>query len=149
MLSGSTSDPHRSNTRRQVEGMKETLRTATAPPPNVSAAESKAVAANDKFLSGQYETQQLMLKRQDQDLEDIEQAVIRIGRQGREIGNELVAQDILLNELEQDVDTTQSRLKAAQKKMQELIRKSGSNTQLVLIVVLIVILVILAVFAFM
>ncbi|GIL81703.1 hypothetical protein Vretimale_1343 [Volvox reticuliferus] len=138
-----------SNTRRQVEGMKETLRTATAPPPNVSAAESKAVAANDKFLSGQYETQQLMLKRQDQDLEDIEQAVIRIGRQGREIGNELVAQDILLNELEQDVDTTQSRLKAAQKKMQELIRKSGSNTQLVLIVVLIVILVILAVFAFM
>ena len=48
----------------------------------------------------------------------------------------------MLDELDQDVDTTHSRLKAAQKKMQELIRKSGSNTQLVLIVVLIVILVV-------
>lgn len=31
-------------------------------------------------------------RRQDQDLDDIEQAVIRIGRQGREIGNELEEQ---------------------------------------------------------
>ncbi|KAG2443171.1 hypothetical protein HYH02_009580 [Chlamydomonas schloesseri] len=137
------------NTRRQLDGMKDTLRTATAPAPAVSAAESKAIAQNDKFLSGQYETQQLVMKRQDQDLEDIEQAVIRIGRQGREIGNELAEQERMLDELDQDVDTTHSRLKAAQKKMQELIRKSGSNTQLVLIVVLIVILVVLATFAFM
>ncbi|PNW82698.1 hypothetical protein CHLRE_06g290100v5 [Chlamydomonas reinhardtii] len=137
------------NTRRQLDGMKDTLRTATAPAPAVSAAESKAIAQNDKFLTGQYESQQLVMKRQDQDLEDIEQAVIRIGRQGREIGNELAEQERMLDELDQDVDTTHSRLKAAQKKMQELIRKSGSNTQLVLIVVLIVILVLLATFAFM
>lgn len=58
-------------------------------------------------------------------------------------------QEELLNELDQDVDTTHSTLKAAQKKMQELIRKSGSNTQLVLIAVLIIILVLLSVFAFM
>ncbi|KAG2422428.1 hypothetical protein HXX76_016043 [Chlamydomonas incerta] len=137
------------NTRRQLDGMKDTLRTATAPPPAVSAAESKAIAQNDKFLTGQYESQQLVMKRQDADLEDIEQAVIRIGRQGREIGNELAEQERMLDELDQDVDTTGSRLKAAQKKMSELIRKSGSNTQLVLIVVLIVILVVLATFAFM
>ncbi len=43
----------------------------------------------------------------------------------------------------------QSRLKATQKKMQDLIRKTSSNTQLALIIALIVILVILAVFAFM
>lgn len=57
-------------------------------------------------------------------------------------------QNKMLEELDQDVDTTSSRLKAAQKKMQEIIRKSGSNTQLVLIVVLIIILVLLAVFVF-
>ncbi len=51
-----------SNTRRQVEGMRETLKTATAPSPAVSAVEAKAIAANDKFLGGQYESQQLMLK---------------------------------------------------------------------------------------
>lgn len=174
---------------------------------------------------------------QDQDLEDIEQAVIRIGRQGRAIGQELeeqvssihalcahlqagsnktsqsmqtavyeyvhdanltdqlrcigcihrqavqgqvlscmlvhdrharirlnmdrggslltlavllaFLQGQMLDELDKDVDTTQSTLKAAQKRMQDLIRKSGSNTQLALIGVLIVILIILSVFAFM
>ncbi|KAG2497799.1 hypothetical protein HYH03_004070 [Edaphochlamys debaryana] len=138
-----------SNTRRQLDGMKDTLRTATAPAPAVSPAESKAVAQNDKFLGNHYEQQQVMLKRQDNDLEDIEAAVIRIGRQGREIGNELAEQERMLEELDQDVDTTHSRLKAAQKKMQELIRKSGSNTQLALIVGLIIVLVVLMVFVFM
>ncbi|GFR49902.1 hypothetical protein Agub_g12008 [Astrephomene gubernaculifera] len=138
-----------SNTRRQLDGMKETLRTATAPPPPLSTAESKQVAQNDKFVSGQFESQQVMIKRQDQDLEDIEQAVIRIGRQGRAMATELAEQGNLLEELDQDVDTTHSRLKAAQKKMAELIRKSGSNTQLVLIVALIVILVVMSIFAFM
>ena len=55
----------------------------------------------------------------------------------------------MLDELDGDVDTTHSRLKAAQKKMQEIIRKSGSNTQLVLIVTLIVIVVVLSIFVFM
>ncbi len=55
----------------------------------------------------------------------------------------------MLDELDKDVDTTQSTLKAAQKRMADLIRKSGSNTQLALIGVLIVILIILSVFAFM
>lgn len=136
------------NTRRQVEGMKETLKTATAapPPPPV---ESRAIAANQNFLNNQYQSQQTMIKKQDLDLDDIEQAVIRIGRQGREIGNELHEQGVMLEELDQDVDTTSSRLKAAQKKMSEIIKKSGSNTQLVLIVALIIILIVLAVFAFM
>lgn len=53
---------HHSNTRRQLDGMKDTLRTATAPAPAVSAAESKAIAQNDKFLTGQYESQQLVMK---------------------------------------------------------------------------------------
>ncbi|KXZ49371.1 SYP6 protein [Gonium pectorale] len=137
------------NTRRQLDGMRDTLRTATAPAPTMSAAESKAVAANDTFVTSQYSQQQAMLKRQDEDLEDIEQAVIRIGRQGREISNELSEQAAMLDELDAEVDTTSSRLKAAQKKMSEIIRKSSSNTQLVLIVALIIILVLLSVFAFM
>lgn len=42
--------------------MLETLRTATAPPPPVSAAEAKIVAENEKLVSGQYEQQQLVMK---------------------------------------------------------------------------------------
>ncbi len=50
-------------------------------------------------------------------------------------------------DLNHDMDTTHTRLKATQRRMQELIRKTGSNTQLCVIVFLIVVLIILLVFA--
>jgi syntaxin 6 len=55
----------------------------------------------------------------------------------------------MLDELEEDVDTTSTRLKAAQKKIADVIRRSGSTTQLSLIVFLVVVLIVVAVFAFM
>jgi syntaxin 6 len=50
------------NTRRQVEGMKETLKTATAIKAAVFNAESKAVARNEKFLGDESQRQQLVMK---------------------------------------------------------------------------------------
>ena len=47
------------------------------------------------------------------------------------------------------MDVTQTRLKAAQKRMSELIRKSGGMTQLCVVVVLSVILLVLVGVAFM
>ncbi len=57
-------------------------------------------------------------------------------------------QSRMLESLDQDVDTTNMRLKAARKKMQEIIRKSGSNSQLCLVITLSIILVIVAALAF-
>lgn len=61
---------------------------------------------------------------------------------------ELEHQGQLLDELDEDIDTTHSRLKAAQKKMLDVLKKSGSTTQLAVIGFLIVVLIILVVFAF-
>uniref|UniRef100_A0A7S0WJC1 t-SNARE coiled-coil homology domain-containing protein n=1 Tax=Chlamydomonas leiostraca TaxID=1034604 RepID=A0A7S0WJC1_9CHLO len=135
------------NTRRQVNGIKETLKTATAAP-QLPPQDNKFQQANDKFLGGEFDKQQLIIKKQDQALDEIEQHVNRIGRMGRAIGEELEQHERLINELDSDVDTTHSRLKATAKKMQEIIRKSGSNTQLGIIVFLIVVLLVLAIFAF-
>jgi SYP6 family syntaxin len=55
----------------------------------------------------------------------------------------------MLDELEEDVDTTGSRLKAAQKKIADVLRRSGTTTQLALIAFLVVVLIVVAVFAFM
>jgi hypothetical protein len=55
----------------------------------------------------------------------------------------------MLDELDEDVDTTHSRLKATQKKVLDVIRRSGTNTQLALIAFLVVVLIVLAVFALM
>ncbi len=54
----------------------------------------------------------------------------------------------LLTELDSDMGATRSRLRATQKKMHDIIRKSGSNTQLVLVVALVVIVVVLSVIVF-
>mmetsp|Transcript_2681 Transcript_2681/g.4594 ORF Transcript_2681/g.4594 Transcript_2681/m.4594 type:complete len:225 (+) Transcript_2681:237-911(+) len=132
-------------TQRQVGGHKETLKTALATPA-MPPQENRFAAANDKFLHGQQETQQLIMRGQDKQLDEIEQHVNRIGRMGRAIGDELGQQDIMITDLETDVDTTHSRLKATGKKMQDLIRKSGSNAQLGVIIFLIVTLVVLLIF---
>lgn len=58
-------------------------------------------------------------------------------------------QQRMLTNLGEDMDVTQTRLKAAQKRMSELIRKSGGMTQLCVVVVLSIILVVLVAVAFM
>lgn len=56
-------------------------------------------------------------RQQDAHLEDIEAAVTRLGRVGLTIHEELESQGQMLDELEEDVDTTHSRLRATQKKV--------------------------------
>lgn len=59
----------------------------------------------------------LPCRQQDAQLEDIEAAVTRLGRVGLTIHEELESQGQMLDELEEDVDTTHSRLRATQKKV--------------------------------
>ncbi|WIA15027.1 hypothetical protein OEZ86_003679 [Tetradesmus obliquus] len=135
-----------SSTRRQIEGMTDTIKTATAA--RVNPAEEKLHKANEGFLQDEGGKQQLLLKHQDAQLEDIEAAVTRLGRVGLTIHEELASQGQMLDELGEDVDTTHSRLRATQKKVLDVIKKSGTTTQLGLIVFLMIVLVVLAVVAF-
>mmetsp|Transcript_5044 Transcript_5044/g.13694 ORF Transcript_5044/g.13694 Transcript_5044/m.13694 type:complete len:226 (+) Transcript_5044:233-910(+) len=133
--------------RRQIDGIQERLKAALANPVP-SPQQSQQAAANQHFLGSESENQELLMRRQDESLDDIELHVNRIGRMGRAIGEELEGQGGLLDELDQDMDTTQSRLKATQKKMQDVIRKSGGNKQFCLLIFLIVVLAVLLVLAF-
>lgn len=135
-----------SSTRRQIEGMTDTLKTATAAP--VSNLEAKVHNANESFLGDEQSRQQLIMKQQDNELEDIEQAVTRLGRVGLTIHEELESQGRMLDELDEDVDTTHSRLKATQKKILDVIKKSGTTTQLAVIVFLVIVLLVLVVLTF-
>lgn len=137
------------NTRRQVHGIKDSIKTATAAGPNGPPPENRFIAANDNFLKQEQAQQQRIIENQDKALDEIGARIVVVGQMGRTIGEELNAQGRLLDGFEQDVDTTHSRLRATQRRMQDLIRKSGSNVQLGIIVFLIIVLVILAVFAFM
>jgi hypothetical protein len=199
--------------------------TPRRPAPPAPLRRPQVIASNDKFVKGEYEQQQMIIKTQDQHLEDIEQAVTRLGRVGLDIHKvrwrwrgaagggllagpgpspgsglawlveaaqlglacpqagqaahwqrrtrrtrrtrspahplaharrahahpppqELEQQGQLLDELDEDIDTTHSRLKAAQKKMLDVLKRSGTTTQLAVIGFLLVVLIILSVFAF-
>ena len=67
----------------------------------------------------------------------------RIGHIGLQIHDELQGQEVLLNELDQDVESTQSRLAAAQKKMTLVLQKAGLRGQICILVFLIVVLILL------
>lgn len=135
------------STRRQIEGMVDSIKTATAAAP-ANPVESKIHSANEGFLQGEGAKQQLLLRQQDEHLEDIEAAVSRLGRVGLTIHEELTTQGHMLDELDEDVDTTHSRLRATQKKVMDVIKKSGTTTQLGLIAFLMIVLIVLAVVAF-
>jgi hypothetical protein len=70
--------------------MLDTIKTATAAPANP--VETKLAKANEGFLNGEGGKQQLLLRQQDEQLGDIEQAVSRLGRVGLTIHEELQSQ---------------------------------------------------------
>ena len=77
-------------------------------------------------------------RQQDQDLDELSESVARLGQVGRTIGEELDTQGKLLDELEEDVDGTTTRLGAAQKKLVQVIKRSGMGGQMAIVGVLLV-----------
>jgi len=77
----------------------------------------------------------------------MEQAVERIGNVGLSIHEELKAQRPMLDALGEEVDITSNRIKAAQAKIADVLRRSGGNCQICTIVALTIVLFILIVVA--
>lgn len=82
-------------------------------------------------------------RQQDEQLDELGEHVSRIGRMGKHIHDELQHQTVLLDGLEEDLEGTQSRLAAAQRKVHNVLQKAGAKGQLCIIIALIVLLVIL------
>jgi len=87
--------------------------------------------------------QQLLVRGQDHDLDDISESITRIGQVGLTIGEELASQSRMLEELDDDVSGVNARLAAAQRKMETVLKQAGIRGQLCVILFLTVILVIL------
>lgn len=84
-------------------------------------------------------------RRQDEDLDALGAHVTRIGQVGLQIHEELDQQSGMLDELETDIEGTSTRLQAAQKKIDHMLRKAGLKGQFCIIIFLIAVLVVLLV----
>ncbi len=87
------------------------------------------------------------MARQDEDLTDLQHAAQRVGAMGLTLGSELELQAKIVDELEEDLDHTQSRLGAARAMINKLGQRMG-KWQWVLMAVLILLLIILVSIAF-
>eukprot|EP00798_Chlamydomonas_sp_ICE-L_P003911 gene3911-13983_t len=156
------------NSKRQVESLQEgTKSAASAPPPpklpsNASAAQIGE--SNSEFLEYHRAAIDAMVHacapsswlglppaaaaplNQDRTLDDIEAAVGRIGNMGviawrsrRGHGRDPDTAERLLGDLGEDMDVTQTRLRVTQKRMQDILKRSGGTKQLCLIIFLVVI----------
>lgn len=100
---------------------------------------------NDRFINTEMAQQEVIMRRQDEDLDQLGEHVLRIGELGREMGQELDAQGQILDEMGYEIEGTQTRLAAAQKKVQYVLDRAGPKGQLIIVAILVVLLVILIV----
>lgn len=98
---------------------------------------------NQRFVSTKREEQQRLVQQQDEELEELSQGVVRLGEVGRTIGEELNTQNQMLSGVEEQADTITGRLRAAERKMQQVMKKTGMCGQISIIVCLIVTLIVL------
>lgn len=135
-------------TRKQISNMDHSVKSAAERArQGEPGAPNKYVQENDRFISDQHQQMDLIVRQQDQELEHVEKAVGRLGEVGLSIYNELNTQAEMLDEMEGDIDVTNSKLKAAQLKIADIVKKSGGKWYFCSIVALSLILVILIIVA--
>ncbi|GBG69426.1 hypothetical protein CBR_g4120 [Chara braunii] len=113
-----------------------------------SSASNPISRENDDFVSGQMSRQAMILKEQDDQLDDLHESVLKVGEVGLTIGRALAEQESLLSELEMDLDSTRGKLDLVQRKVVNILKKAGVRGQIMLLCFLIVLLIVLIVLVF-
>ncbi|XP_052135300.1 60S ribosomal protein L3-like [Oryza glaberrima] len=98
---------------------------------------------NDDFIASESDQQMLLIKRQDEELDELSASVQRIGGVGLTIHDELVGQERLLGELSLDMETTTNRLDFVQKRVAMVLKKASLKGQIMMIAFLVVLFIIL------
>lgn len=103
---------------------------------------------NDEFLTSETDRQVLLIKEQDQELDELSASVERLGGVGLTIHDELMGQERILAELDQDMDKTSNRLDFVQRKVALVMKKAGAKGQIMMIVFLLILFIVLVLLVF-
>ncbi|CAK7350501.1 unnamed protein product [Dovyalis caffra] len=103
---------------------------------------------NDDFIQSESDRQMLLIKQQDEELDELSASVERIGGVGLTIHEELLAQEKIIDDLDTEMDTTSNRLDFVQKKVAMVMKKASTKGQLMMILFLVVLFIILFVLVF-
>lgn len=97
---------------------------------------------NERFLGEERETQQQIMRQQDQNLTELSRCAERLNATAHVINNELQDHQRMLQELDEDIDKETEKLNFVMKRIGKLLKTSDSK-QLMLIVVLFLLMVFL------
>uniref|UniRef100_A0A0E0JTZ5 t-SNARE coiled-coil homology domain-containing protein n=1 Tax=Oryza punctata TaxID=4537 RepID=A0A0E0JTZ5_ORYPU len=103
---------------------------------------------NDDFIASESDRQLLLMRQQDEELDELSESVQRIGGVGLTIHEELSGQERILNDLSLEMETTSNRLDFVQKRVAMVMKKAGIKGQIMLILFLVVLFIILFVLVF-
>lgn len=103
---------------------------------------------NDDFISSESDRQMLLIRQQDEELDELSASVERIGSVGLTIHDELNAQEKLIDELGSEMDSTSTRLDFVQRKVAVVMKKASAKGQMMMILFLIILFIILFVLVF-
>lgn len=103
---------------------------------------------NDDFASSESDRQLLLMRQQDEELDELSASVLRIGDVGRTIHDELLGQERIIDELDTEMDSTSNRLDFLQKKVAFVMKKAGAKGQFMMILFLVLLFIILFVLVF-
>ncbi|CAI9274134.1 unnamed protein product [Lactuca saligna] len=109
---------------------------------------SYAAVDNDDFISSESDTQMLLIRQQDEELDELSASVERIGSVGLTIHDELLSQEKIIEDLGSEMESTSNRLDFVQKKVGMVMKKASAKGQMMMILFLIVLFIILFVLVF-
>ncbi|XP_047182532.1 syntaxin-61-like isoform X1 [Vigna umbellata] len=107
-----------------------------------------AARDNDDFIQSESDRQMLLIKKQDEELDELSESVRRIGGVGLTIHDELTAQDRILEELGSEMDSTTNRLDFVQKKVGMVMKKASTKGQIMMICALLALFIFLFILVF-
>ncbi|RZC76031.1 hypothetical protein C5167_000203 [Papaver somniferum] len=133
---------------RSANGMRQELMRVPNDPYQAGKSRSYATQDNDDFISSESDRQMLLIKQQDDELDELSASVQRIGGVGLTIHEELTGQEKIIHELGLDMESTTNRLDFVQKKVEMVMKKAGAKGQILMIIFLVVLFIVLFVLVF-
>ncbi|KAI3762506.1 hypothetical protein L1987_52936 [Smallanthus sonchifolius] len=109
---------------------------------------SHYVEDDDDFITSESDRQMLLIRQQDEELDELSASVERIGSVGLTIHDELQAQERIIDDLGSEMDSTSNRLDFVQKKVAVVMKKASAKGQMMMILFLIVLFIVLFVLVF-
>lgn len=105
--------------------------------------ESEIASSNDAFIQDQGQKQELIMREQDTQLEEVASTMGALKEMGAAIGDELEDQNRLLDEIDLEMDSTSEKLKRTIAKVDKVLAISKDGKQSCAICLLIIVLIIL------